>query len=169
MADAVYVTVSGERRVSLKLDEFPQELRGQLEARISELTAELQAQVEAAAPSRTGRLRSEIRGRVFADNPNHVSGIVDIAGVKGSGDFAKAAALEYGAHASTKVSAHPMKLDHYWASKLAAPTMVMVAAHNRTVNIAEHDFLRGPLAEMEPQIQMALEEVVEAATIEADA
>jgi hypothetical protein len=169
MADAVYVTVSGERRVALKLDEFPQELRGQLEARISELTAELQAQVEAAAPSRTGKLKSEIRGRVFADNPKHVSGIVDVYAPKGSGEFAKAAALEYGASASTNVSTHPMKLDHYWADKLAAPTTVLVAAHSRTVNIAEHDFLRGPLAAMEPQIQMALEEVVEAATIEADA
>ena len=59
---------------------------------------------------------------------DRITGYVDIAGGKGSQDFAKAAALEYGAHKVAKVKTHEMSLDHYWSTKLAEPETVMVKA-----------------------------------------
>ena len=95
--DLVRIDVTGDRQVGLRFDAFPDALYEDLKTEIDALATELYARIEAATPSRTGLLRSEERVRLFAD-PNRISGYVDIAGAKGSQDFAKAAALEYGAH-----------------------------------------------------------------------
>lgn len=161
----VHVGITGAQRVGIRFDEFPDELYAALKAEIGALTEELFARVEAATPSRTGRLRSEERMRLFAD-PDRISGYVDIAGDKGSQDFAKAGALEYGAHRSTNVSSHSMKLDHYWSHMLSAPESVLVAAYTRTPDIQEYGFERGPLAEMAPEILERLNAVVAKAVVE---
>lgn len=167
MADFIHIEVTGDRQVGLRFEEFPDELYQQLKAEIEALATELYARVEAATPSRTGRLRSQERLRIFAD-PNRITGYVDIAGDKGSQDFAKAAALEYGAHGPAKVSAHSMRLDHYWSTQLTQPESVMVEAYTRTTNIMERAFERGPLGGMEAEVVSRLNAVVEAAAAEAN-
>jgi hypothetical protein len=166
--DSFSIEITGDRKVGLRLDEFSDGLYEALRQEVDELSVELFARIEAATPMLTGQLRAAERLRLFADK-NRITGYVDIAGAKGSQDFAKAAALEYGAHAPTKVSAHSMKLDHYWATKLGAPEAVMVDAYTRTPDIAEHAFERGPLAAMAPEIVARLNAVVEEATGAANA
>lgn len=165
--DTVRINISGDRQVGVRFDEFPDTLYEDLRAEIEELSTELFARVEAATPSRTGRLRSQERLRIFTDK-TRITGYVDIAGEKGSQDFAKASALEYGAHRVTKVSEHAMQLDHYWSHKLSEPESVIVAAYTRTPNIAEHAFERVPLASMQPEILQRLNNVVEKAVAEAN-
>lgn len=166
--DAIRIDVTGDRQVGLRFEQFPDALYEDLRKEIDALSIELLTRVEAATPDRTGQLRSQERLRLFTD-PNRITGYVDITGTKGSQDFAKAGALEYGAHRATKVSAHEMKLDHHWSLKLAAPEMVLVAAYARTPNIEEFAFERGPLAAMQPEIVSRLNAVVEKAVAEASA
>jgi hypothetical protein len=153
MAD-ISVIVTGDREVGLRFEQFPQELHEQLKAAIEGLTGELADRVRAAVPRKTGKLASLIVERI-TDRPEKIVGSVFI-----SGDFAKAAALEYGAHHSTKVRAHTMRLDHAWGRAMLSPEVVDVAAYSRVPNIAERRFLRGPELAMEAQITAELEGVV---------
>lgn len=166
--DAIKIDVAGARQAGIRFDEFPDELRAELTAEVHALSIELFAAVEALTPEATGLLRSEERLRLFTDQ-NRITGYIDIAGAKGSQDFAKAAALEYGAHRPGKVSAHSMSLDHYWSLKLSEPERVLVAAFTRTPNIEEHAFERGPLAAMRPEIIARLNAVVARASAAANA
>ncbi len=166
--DTIRISVTGDRQVGLRFDNFPDALYEDLRSEIDALSSELFTRVQAATPSLTGQLRSQERERLFTD-PNRITGYVDIAGGKGSQDFAKAAALEYGAHKATKVKAHAMGLDHHWAEKLAAPEQVLVEAYVRTPNIQEFAFERGPLAQMQPEVIARLNAVVEKAVAEANA
>ena len=166
--DSVRISVAGARQVGLRFEEFPDNLYADLQAEISALSIELFARVQAATPRRTGQLSSQERLRLFTDKAR-ITGYVDIAGTKGSQDFAKAAALEYGAHAPTKVRAHGMKLDHFWSLKLSAPIDVLVGAYMRTPDIDQHAFERGPLAQMGPEINTRLNAAVEKAVAEANA
>lgn len=165
--DAVRVNITGERRVGLLFETFPDALYEDLRREINGITIELLARVEAATPDRTGKLRSQERMRLFAD-ANRITGYVDVDAPKGSGAFAKAGALEYGAHRATKVRSHTMKLDHHWDLALASPETVMVDAYTRTPNIQEYAFERGSLAAMQPEIAARLNAVVEKATAEAN-
>lgn len=165
--DSVRIDISGDRQVGVRFETFPDALYEDLRKEIDSLSIELLARVEAATPDRTGRLRSQERVRVFTD-PTRITGYVDVEGSKGSGDFAKAGALEYGAHRTTQVRAHSMALDHHWALQLAAPETVLVDAYSRTPNIAEHAFERGPLAAMQPEVVSRLNAVVEKAVAEAN-
>ena len=166
--DLIHIDVSGDRQTGIRFEEWPDHLYGDLKTEIEALSIELFARIQAATPSLTGRLRSQERLRLFAD-ANRITGYIDIAGAKGGQDFAKAAAEEYGAHQQTKVSAHSMRLDHYWSEKLRAPITVLVAAYARTPDIAEAAFERGPLAQMQPEIVSRLNAVVEKNVIEANA
>jgi|SRR5581483_6594091 len=158
----VHAVVTGDRQVALRFEEFPDALYQDLKAEIETLTDELYALVVAATPARTGRLRSEERARVFAD-PQHIKGQVTV-----TGEFAKAGALEYGAHRPTRVRSHPMRLDHAWGQAFAEPETVIVEAFTRTPNIEAYAFERGPLDEMQPQIIAGLEAVVAKAAAEAN-
>ena len=157
--DNIKIDVQGDRQVGLRFEEFPDVLYSDLHQSINELTLELYARVRGAAPSDTGDLQSKVRVRIFTDK-ERITGYVDIAGQKGSQDFAKASALEYGAHRRTKVSAHKMRLDHHWDKKLAAPQLVIVKAYNRQANIAETAFERGSLEAMRPEILAKLNATV---------
>jgi hypothetical protein len=163
--DAIHIDVTGDRQVGVRFEEFPDALYEDLRAEIDALAIELYARVVAATPDRTGLLRGEERVRVFTD-PTSIKGMVDVAGA--GQDFAKAGALEYGAHRPTKVSAHAMRLDHHWSKMLAAPETVMVEAYSRTPDIAEFAFERGPLEAMRPEIVARLEAVVEKAAAAAN-
>jgi hypothetical protein len=161
--DTIRVNISGDRKVELLFEEFPDGLYADLKAEINALSMELFARVEAATPQLTGKLRSEERVRLFAD-PNRITGYVDIAGT--GQDFAKAGALEYGAHRATQVSAHSMRLDHVFGEMLASPMTVMVDAYSRTPDIQAFAFERGPLDAMAPEIVERLNAVVDRVTAE---
>lgn len=164
MSDAVRITLEGDRQSGLRFEEFPDAVHADLLDAIDELSSELAARIENAVPERTGKLRSEVRRRVF-ESEDRIKGYVDFAGK----DHAKVGALEYGSKGKpTKVSAHAMKLDHFWHHRLTAPISVLVDAYSRTPTIEEHSFMRGPLAQMRSEIVSRLTAVVERAATEAD-
>jgi hypothetical protein len=167
--NTIHIDVTGAQDVGLRFEEFPDALYEALRQEIDALSIELYARVEAATPTRTGLLRSEERVRLFTD-PNSIKGQVYIdAGKVSGGEYAKAGALEYGAHRATKVKKHDMQLDHYWSHLLAAPETVVVEAFTRTPNIQEHAFERGPLEAMRPEILARLNAVVEKTAAAANA
>ena len=170
MADMIHFDVKGIREVGLRFEQFPAELHDQIKAEIDALSKQLFAMVNAATPSKTGRLRSQEWLKLF-DDGDSIKGAVYIAG-QGSGknsDFAKAGALEYGAHMPFEVAAHAMKLDHAWANQLANPLTVQVKSHPRKPNVPEFAFERGPLAAMQPEIIERLNAVVAKAAAQANA
>ena len=159
MGNDLGVIISGDRAVELKFETFPQRLHTRLFSDITTLTGRLAALVRSRVPSQTGKLESQIVGQVF-DADARITGRVTVAGVKGSQDFAKAGALEYGAHNLTKVRAHEMRLDHVFADRLNAPLTVMVDAYQRTPNIAESNFMRGSIEDMHGEIVQGLRDGV---------
>jgi hypothetical protein len=166
--DTVRIDVANARQVALRFDEFPNELYADLRAEIDKLAVELFARVQAATPDATGKLRSQERVRVFAD-PKRITGYVDIGTDGSRNDAVKAAALEYGSKGKpAKISAHSMQLDHVWSNRLNAPMTVMVKQYDRTPNIAERAFERGPLAQMQPEVASRLNAVVERAVAAAN-
>jgi len=165
---SIHIDISGTRQVGLRFDQFPDDLRAELHATIDDLAQQLYAQVQARTPTLTGRLLGEEGVTVFAD-PDKISGKVYVA-APNQQDARKAAALEYGSTGkAVSVTSHAMGLDHYWSSKLSAPETVIVSAYNRTPNIAEVAFERGPLDEMAPEIAARLNAVVVEATKAANA
>jgi hypothetical protein len=168
MSDQVRIDIAGDRQTGLRFEDFPDDLHDDLRSEIDSLSRELLSRIEAAVPSKGGTLRSQVRLRMFGQE-DRIRGYIDIDGRKGSTDYAKAGALEYGSRGKpTKVGAHQMKLDHFWDHRLAAPTNVLVDAYSRTPNIAEHSFMRGPLAAMRPEIVQRLTGVVERAVADAN-
>lgn len=166
--DSVKIDITGDRQVGLRFDQFPDVLYDDLRVEVDSLSTELFALIEAATPSRLGTLRGQERLRLFTDK-TRITGYVDVAGAPGSQDFAKAGALEYGTRGkSNKVVSHSMRLDHFWADKLKDPITVVTKAFDRTPNIEEHAFERGPLEAMAPQILSRLNAVVAAAVAEAN-
>lgn len=168
MRDEVRIDIAGDRQAGLRFEDFPDHLHDDLRSEINSLSNELLGRIEAAIPSRTGTLRSQVRLRMY-DQDDRIRGYIDIDARKGSTDHAKAGALEYGSRGKpTKVGAHQMRLDHFWDHQLAAPTTVLVEAYERTPNITEHSFMRGPLGAMRPEIVQRLTGVVERAAADAN-
>ncbi len=153
------IDIATERRVGLKFEEFPQRAHASLLEKITSLTRQLEERVRAAEPYKSGKLRGATTSRID-DRPERITGRVFI-----SADYGKAAALEYGAHAATQVKAHSARLDHVYANAVS-PLTVMISAHSRKLDIAEHKYLRGPLEAMEgeiiEQLRAALVEATEA-------
>lgn len=156
--DGFRVDITGARQAGVRFDQIPDELYAALQTEIESLTERLFALIEEATPKRTGKLKASERIRIFADK-QHIKGEVSIAG-----DFAKAAALEYGAHRATRVRAHAMRLDHVWANRLDAPISALVDAYTRTPNIEAVRFERGPLAAMQGEIIAGLEAAIDKAS-----
>ena len=163
MSDQIRIGIDGERQTGLRFEDFPDELHDDLVGEIDGLTRELFARIQSATPVGTGKLRSQQRMRLY-DQKDRIKGYISVAGEKGSTDYAKAGALEYGSRGKPiKVGAHQMKLDHFWRTRLAAPITVLVGAYDRTPKIAEHAFMRGPLEAMRPEILQRLNAAVEKA------
>lgn len=159
MADEIGVIVTGDRDVSLKFDEFPQDLHDALLSRIGTLTDRLAGAVRSGVHARTGKLRGSISEAVYDDQPRKITGRVFV-----DEDYAKAGAIEYGAHGRAKVSAHEALLGHAWGKKLSSPVEVMVSAHGRQMNVVAQRFLRGPLASLSGDIASELQDATKAAT-----
>lgn len=169
MSDLISFNVTGDRQTGIRFDAFPNDLYDDLKKEVGALSEELFGRVEADTPFDTGLLLGAERLRLFTD-PTRITGYVDIyAGKVAGGEYAKAGALEYGAHRSAVVKTHKMRLDHNWSEKLARPEMVMVEAFTRKANIQEVAFLRGPLAQMQPEVIARLNAVVEQRVAEANA
>lgn len=149
----MFVLAVDPRKITLRFDEFPQQAHKTLLARITSLTQELEARIKAAEPRLSGRLVKDTASSV-RDKPERISGTVRI-----TADFAKAAALEYGAHGSTAIQAHSAALDHVYA-RMISPMVVIVAAHTRRVSIAQHEFLRGPLGAMQSEFKKQIEDAL---------
>lgn len=151
----VAMELLNERRVGLRFDEFPEKARANLLERITELTQELEdAVVEAEPEGATGKLRRETKPRV-TEGPERITGSVSV-----TDEFAKAAALEYGAHGTTTVRAHVAQLNHVFA-RATSTVEVDVEEHTRRLNIAAHDYLRGPLAAMSGRIEEELKAAID--------
>lgn len=159
MAEDFGVIVTGDRKVELQFEQFPEALREQLTAPIKEMTSRLAGRIRARLPhGKTGELEHSLVEQFF-DDPDQVSGRVTF-----NADFAKVGALEWGAPGKQNRSAvkeHRAKLDHAWGRKLNAPLMVLIAAHNRHLHLDAHRFLRGPLSESSPEIIEALNAAVD--------
>jgi hypothetical protein len=161
MTGTIRFDVTNARQVGLRFEAFPDALYEDLRREIDALSNELFMRVQALTPSRSGDLRSKERLRLFTDK-TRITGYIDIAGEKGSQDFAKAGALEYGTRGrANKVSAHAMKLDHYWSQKLVEPVTVLTRSFERTPNVAQFAFERGALATYQPEVASRLNAVVD--------
>lgn len=146
MIPTLSIDLQTERRVTLRFDEMPRQVHAALLGVLTQDTPELAARIRAAEPHRTGSLAAHTLSKVV-DGKDFVLGMVYL-----TSQYAKAAALEYGAHKTTKVRAHEMRLDHFMRTLLDEPMTVLVAEYHRTPNIAAHAFERGTLAEMGPEI-----------------
>jgi hypothetical protein len=142
--------LTGDRKVGLLFDEFPQRAHDAFLAKITELTSQLESRVLGAVPVRTGELRSQVQAFVD-DKGTRITGKVKVLSGGSKSDHGKAAALEFGAHGHVAVSAHTRQIRTVFG-RAVAPTAVFVAAYGRTANIAEHRFLRNPLATMSSEI-----------------
>lgn len=154
--------------VATKFADLSREARIDVVATMQTLTSRLLNRVKSAAPIDTGKLRAAIDSRVYND-PNRISGRVfvrvDMAAgrtARGSVDGGKIAALEWGAHRTAAVKAHSAQLSHVFG-RLIEPMAVMVSAHSRRVSVAEHAFLRRPLAGMASEAVEEIRAAVESA------
>lgn len=153
------------RDVALKLDSLPSGVRSRLRDALTVLTERLYALVEAAEPDKTGKLRRETAFGV-TERGTRLSGRVYFPRGLPAAEYGKAAALEYGAHGTAQVKAHASRLDHIFGRQMA-PLNVMVAAYSRTLNITADRFLRGPMAELAPEVIAEFKAALDAATAEA--
>lgn len=154
MADTIGVIVTGDTKLGIRFDQFPQQAHDKLRDSITTQIAALRTAIKAAAPRRTGKLASQVDSNVV-DKPDRIKGIVYF-----DGDYAKVSALEYGVHRSVQVAAHSATLDHVFREKLMAPLRVFVEAHSRSVDLAAREFIRGPARAMQGQITQQLREAV---------
>ena len=144
-----------DRRLQARFEALPEALKAQLIPRLRAIDDAFLAAVHAAEPRRTGRLIQETQGFLNV-GPDYVRAVVKVlrdAGGTGR-DNAKAAALEYGAHATITVRGYE------------ALHGENVAAYQRRVSIAEHRFLRDPFERIKGPAQAAIEEAIAAVTKE---
>jgi hypothetical protein len=153
--------IEGDRRVDVRLEQFPERARAGLARRIDALAGELLARVLAAEPKRTGKLASETGKSGVRCGRDFVSESVRVAAKDGA-EARKAGALEYGASKPAAVPSHTMRLTHVFARQIA-PLDVVVAAYKRPMNMAARHYLRGPLDSMRGEIRDALHEAIEEA------
>jgi hypothetical protein len=145
------VVTRGDRELSLRFDRFPTVAHEKLRERITSLVDKLQARAETAAPFKSGELRSEISGRVFSDNPQRIAGYVGIQGQQ-PGDYAKAAALEYGVNKARTI-----------VERLGSRRIV--ERLSREVHMRAFRYLRGSIegmrGEVDAELSAALTEAAE--------
>jgi hypothetical protein len=160
----INIAVTGDREVAVKFDELPKRAHDRILARIIGLTDRLLARVRGAAPDKTGKLRGEITSRIYDDaGVGRITGRVFIAGGLPKNEYAKAAALEYGAHGTVSVRDHLERRNKVFGREIA-PMMVMVRRHSRRIDITAERFLRDPIGEMSAEavaeIRAAVEEAI---------
>lgn len=155
------ILIDSDKAIRAQFETFPKRYHELILEKITTWTADLKTRVSGSAPSRTGRLRSSIISRVI-DRETRIKGLVTV-----DKDFVKAGALEYGAHRSTHVSGHLRLQTHFFATQIV-PERVYVSPYTRIPNIAEHRFMRGSLAGLEPEVVSTLGRLVDQASKDAD-
>jgi hypothetical protein len=160
-------TISGELRVARRFEEFPKALHDGYVATIGALTARLKGAILAAVPRRTGKLAGEIESTLYDNGDKGVRGRVAV-----TGDFAKAATLEYGSHKTVMVNlgsagARGRQGHIKITAALMRQSDKIGAAFERHMNIDARRFLRGPRAELEAEIEASLAAVVTRAIADA--
>ena len=136
--------ITGDQRVALRFDRFPDEAHAALRARIAEITADTAGEVDALIPrGKTNRLAAQLHFGVD-DSERRIRGWISLAG--GSAALVKqAATLEYGNRREAfRVKAYRRTLDQVFGH-ITAPFQQAVEAYQRTGTIQAGDFLRGPL------------------------
>ena len=133
----INIAAVGDRAIELRFQQIPQTVHDRLLATIKALTLRLLDRIHAAEPKLTGRLEGRTRA-YFTDRENLIRGAIRAGSSRG--DKLKAMALEYGAHGQAHVKAYSRASD------------AAVAAYTRRVNVAAHDFMRGPFGEMRAEI-----------------
>lgn len=146
--------VTGEREVLARLDTLAERVQKRLKARLERLVPQIEADERSRAPVRTGKLRSEIQGHVTAGT-DFVVGQVRVA-AQNRAEFAKAGALEYGAHGTAAVHAFS-RAGHTPFGQRAEQ---MVDAYTRRVDVMAHRYVRGAAENWRNEAKAALEEAV---------
>ena len=154
--------ITGDRRIVARFGEWPKELHDALFVRIKALTEALEGRVQALAPERTGKLKSEITSRVFND-PQKIKGLVTLDGGLSGSEYAKAAALEYGAPGRGgrhEVSSYSRTIAEAFGRDIS-PKRIDVSAYKRIANIDARVYLRGGLADVEAEATAQLQQVID--------
>lgn len=144
----------GDRELAQRFDEFPSLARAKLTAKITSLIQILQSRIQAATPYKSGRLRSEIAGRVYADQPTRIAGYVGVRAQIAT-EYAKAATLEYGSDAVRK--------------RVSEARNRLIERVSKPVHIKEYAYLRGPFAAMRDEIEADVAEALKEAAQESNA
>lgn len=158
------VILKGNRELELKFDQFPQQLHGRLEARITQLIDSLQARIEGArpvSPGKSRKLRSEVKSRVYSSQ-NRIAGYVSIYAPGNSGEYAKAAALEYGSNKPRRSFERVGRM----ASLLTRGRRRIVSRLSKPVHLEAYRYMRGPFEDSMSEFQAALETEVNEAVAE---
>lgn len=153
MADSLGVRLSGERRVALRFEQFPEVARTALLDVVTRYQGALQDGVASKIPAGTGKLLASLSGGV-ENNPKKIRGWVNVGG-KDRNLILEAMALEYGSHRPPK----SMEVRGYTTT-----TGRIVSAYKRGTNIMAQMFLRGPLASMSETFLDDAEKALEQAT-----
>lgn len=110
--------------------------------------------------NRTGRLMRSINFRVTGQ------GTQDVAGFVGT-NVEYARVHEYGFKGAVTVKEHLRVQKMAWGKAMKNPRPVTVKSHSMKMNMPERSFLRSALAEMEPEINAAIEKATRKAAQEA--
>jgi hypothetical protein len=148
----ITLTTRGERELALRFEKFPAAAHKKLEARINALVERLTERAQEAAPELTGRLRTEIKGRVYADNPERVAGYVQVVAPGVAGEYAKAATLEFGSDKARRIAERGGGI----FARLTGGHRRLTARFSKPVQIRAYRYLRGPLEEIRPEVEAEL-------------
>lgn len=154
--------VSGDRNVAARFDRMDDLTLRRMRGVVETLTERLFAAVQ--PPRRTGRAASEKRMSI-EQTADMVRGRVWFSS-QGT-EAAKIGALEYGAHKSRRPVTEYKRMQSQVFGRAIQPIEVIVDRYRRVPNIAEHRFLRGPLAAMHDNAERQLREAAEGAAREA--
>lgn len=155
------VVTRGERELSLRFDQFPDQARHFLEERISRIVDRLEGAVRSATPrGKTGDLRSEITSRVYT-SAGRVAGYVSVyAPGGGSNPYAKAATLEYGTDKPRRSFERSQSL----VSRLTGARRRIVSRISKPVHLEARRYLRGPFessgGEIRSELNAGLEDAI---------
>jgi hypothetical protein len=147
MSDLVY-SVHGES-VGMKFERFPEQARAALTARMHGLVDELEARVKSVVHKRSGKLAAEISAFVDS-NDKGVVGKVKVLTHGDVNEIRRALTLEFGGHGTAAPIGPHRGRGRSLRGRLLGEGLV--SAYSRRVNIAEEDYLRGPLHEMEGRV-----------------
>lgn len=150
------VITRGDREVSLRFDTFPVRAHKKIVKRVDALTEQLRVRVEAAAPYRTGDLRSEITARVYTNKPDRVAGYVSVFAPGKPSEYPKAATLEYGSNKPRRIFERTSGI----AARLGLQKRRIVGRLSKPVRLEAFAYLRGPLAQMKPEVELSLNEAI---------